>query len=453
MRIVYLNGLGILFGHRNERLGDPKDFEASLQKVQESIALISPDHPDRAVYLTSLATSFQGKYQRFWDAKDLEAALQIMQEVVDLTPQEHPKRASHLHIFAKVLTYQYRVSGDLKVLDTALQTHQEVVDLTLQVDPELECHLQALAFSFLLRYQKSRKIEDLQAAHRNYEVSFNLPSPVPERSWAHALQWASLTQNLPAPYCVSPHISAFALLPEILWIGHSIPVRHNAVHRLNISGATSAAIHTCINVSSLIPAVEIMEQGLATIFQQMLQLKTNADTLHPDQAESLKTLSAQLYRASSNSIKLVNDRKKLLEQIRMEPGHAYFLRPTPYSALRNAAQGGPVVILSSQKDHCDGLIILDPSSDPVHIRLPHVTVDLLKSRRELLKQLLRRCNIRNRDQSPSSRLFGKREQFSTKPIQECFTDMLAWLWTTVVAPIYQVLNSVSKMWSFFFGFS
>jgi hypothetical protein len=61
----------------------------------------------------------------------------------------------------------------------------------------------------------------------------------------------------------------------------------------------------------------------------------------------------------------------------------------------------------------------------------------------MLQELLDRCNVRNRGQSASSRLFGQREDVSKKPTQECFEDMLNWLWTHVVSPVYQVLKSVS----------
>ncbi|KAJ7862716.1 CHAT domain-containing protein [Mycena leptocephala] len=59
----------------------------------------------------------------------------------------------------------------------------------------------------------------------------------------------------------------------------------------------------------------------------------------------------------------------------------------------------------------------------------------------MLKELLYRCDVRDRGQSLSSRLFGQRERFLSKPPQECFEAMLDWLWTHVVEPVYQALKS------------
>jgi hypothetical protein len=100
-------------------------------------------------------------------------------------------------------------------------------------------------------------------------------------------------------------------------------------------------------------------------------------------------------------------------------------------------------MLNSHEDGCDGLIILNPTSDPVHVPLSGVTLDLLKSQREILKNLLDRCNVRTREGTVSTRLFGRREHFTFKPTQECFAELLTWLWENIVDPVYQVLTSVS----------
>jgi hypothetical protein len=53
---------------------------------------------------------------------------------------------------------------------------------------------------------------------------------------------------------------------------------------------------------------------------------------------------------------------------------------------------------------------------------------LLKSQREILKDLFGRCNAKYHEQSSSSRLFGLREDYSKRSTQDCFEDMLNWLW-------------------------
>ncbi|KAJ6582486.1 hypothetical protein DFH09DRAFT_1076352 [Mycena vulgaris] len=152
----------------------------------------------------------------------------------------------------------------------------------------------------------------------------------------------------------------------------------------------------------------IIEQGVGITVQQMLQLKTDVDELPFSQARQLQLLSSELYSGtSSNPQDVAKKCQKLLEDIRKQLGLEYFY-----------------------KDHCDGIMILDPTSDPVHVSLPNVGLVLLKTQQEILGELLGRNNVRTREESASTRLFS----------QQCFTELLIWLYTNVVAPVYQVLE-------------
>jgi hypothetical protein len=300
--------------------------------------------------------------------------------------------------------------------------------------------------SFTDQYKRLGDLKNLVAIQTHYNESFKLASSRPEISWQQALSWASFAEEFQPDDCIRAFNATFDLLPEILWIGHSIPVRHDAIHRLDISGATSTAVQTCIDLTQFHVAVKFLEQGLATVFQQMLQLKTDIHGLPPDQAQKFLELSSKLYsgRFTDSPINIVEHRKILLEDIRQDPGFESFLLPKSYNVLCHAAQGGPVIILTSHKAHCDAIILCNPTSDPVHVPLPTVTLDLLKSQRDMLTSLLRSCNLRIRGQSSSSRLFAWCEQFAHKSTQEYFQDLLNWLWIHVTGPVYTVLKSVSE---------
>ncbi|KAJ6580423.1 CHAT domain-containing protein [Mycena vulgaris] len=211
---------------------------------------------------------------------------------------------------------------------------------------------------------------------------------------------------------MTAYYNAFQLLPDILWIGNVLPVQHEATLRLDIGGATSAAARTFINFAAFVSAVEVIEQGVGITFQQMLQLKVNMDRIPSAQARELQVLSSELYSGtSSNPQDVATKHQKLLEDIRKQPDCEHFLLPKSYKELSLASQCGPVVILNSHQDRCDGIIILDPAADPVHIAFPNVRLALLKSQQETLKQLLGHSNLRTREESASTRLFGRQELF------------------------------------------
>ncbi|KAF7352042.1 CHAT domain-containing protein [Mycena venus] len=174
----------------------------------------------------------------------------------------------------------------------------------------------------------------------------------------------------------------------------------------------------------------------------MLQLKPDVEKLVPVVATKLQQLSSELYSGTAaNPGQVAAERSEFLDEIRKQPGLEHFLRPTPYNTLRRVAQHGPVLILNGHADGCDGIIILTAASEPVCVALSSVTVQELYSKRELLKELLGRCNVRTREDSESSRLFGQREGFNFKAPEECFEEILTWLWMNVVEPLYQALAS------------
>ncbi|KAJ7738665.1 hypothetical protein DFH07DRAFT_984054, partial [Mycena maculata] len=132
---------------------------------------------------------------------------------------------------------------------------------------------------------------------------------------------------------------------------------------------------------------------------------------------------------------------ELLQEIRKQSGHEYFQLPRPYNILCRASQEGPVVILNGHEDGCDGIIIPHPTSEPVHVALPNVTLALLIAHQRDLAQLLSHCNVRTRGDSVSTRLFGNQEGFKSRKTEECFSDLLTWIWVNIVDPVYRVLAS------------
>ncbi|KAJ7476610.1 CHAT domain-containing protein [Mycena latifolia] len=436
-----LQNLAVSFSTRYKRLGDQRDLEAALHAGQEAHCIIPKGHPSRQDHLHNLAALLSDRYQRLGDLKDLESSLQMTEEALDLTPDGHPARPAQLQNLAVSLADQYQRSKDLKCLEGAVQKGQEAVDLTPEGHPDRPRYLQNLAVILIYCYQRSGNMHDLEVSLAHSADSFKTCSSTPHDSWTHALQWASVAKQFRPSDCSAAYTAAFRLLPELLWIGHSIPVRHEIIHRLDIGQVTSTAFQTCISLANFASAVESMEQGLATIFQQILQLKTDVDALRPDQAKRFRELSSELYGGTSdNSTAVAINRNELLEDIRKQPGLEYFLLPKPYTTLRQASLNGPIVILNSHKASCDGMIILYSTSEPIHVPLPQVTLELLKSQKNMLKALLDRCSARFRGESVATRLFGQQENFTSKTTQECFEDVLSWLWTHIVYPVYQALE-------------
>ncbi|KAJ7277738.1 CHAT domain-containing protein, partial [Mycena rebaudengoi] len=425
--------------NRYRRSGDVKDLEAALQNDQAAVAQTPEGHPDLAEHLQSLAVSFGEQYQRSGDVKDLEAALQNDQAAaaVAQTPEGHPDLAERLQNLAASFTDRYERSGDVKDLEAALQNDQAAVAQTPEGHPDLAGRLQSLAVSFTDLYERSGDVKDLEAALSSFSKSFQSHTSDPVGSWHSALHWASFAQVHRPSDAPKAYSAAFHLLPEILWIGSTVSVRQDVNRRINVSQATSDAIAACIDSSNLPLAVELLEQGLGTTFQQLLQLKTNLDFLPQRDADKLKFLSIDLYSGKAqHPQRVAADRNALINEIQSRPGLENFLQPRPYRDLCQASQHGPIIVLNSHRDHCDSIILLNPTSDPLHIALPSVSVDHLKAQKSLLRDLIKGRNVRSRELL-QARLFGYQEG-----IEVGMDGYLSWVWTCIVQPIYVALNAV-----------
>ncbi|KAJ7277741.1 CHAT domain-containing protein, partial [Mycena rebaudengoi] len=430
-----LESLAVSFTDRYHRSGDMKDLEAALQNNQAAVEKTPEGHPDLAGRLRNLAVSFMHQYQSSSDVKDLEAALQYKRAAVDKTPEGHPDLVGRLQSLAVSFMDQYQRSGDMKDLETALQNNQAAVAQTPEGHPDLAGYLQSLAVSFIDRHERSGDVEDLEAALSSFSKSFQSHTSDPVRSWHSALEWASLAKAHRPSDAPKAYTAAFHLLSEILWIGSSVSVRQDVNRRMNVSQATSDAIAACIDSLNLPLAVELLEQGLGTTLQQLLQLKANLDFLPQKEANKLKLLSIDLYSGKAqHPQRVAADRNTLINEIRSRQGLENFLQPRPYRDLCQASQHGPIVVLSSHHDHCDSIILLDPASDPLHLALPSVSVNHLKAQKSLLRDLIKGRNVRSRE-LPQGRLYGYQEG-----IEVGMDGFLSWVWTCIVQPIYVALN-------------
>ncbi|KAJ7250989.1 CHAT domain-containing protein, partial [Mycena rebaudengoi] len=422
-----LQSLAASFTDQYRRSDDVKDLEAALQNKQAAVEQTPEGHPDLAGRLHNLAISLRDRYRRSGDLKDLEAALQNSEAAVEQTPEGHPDLAGHLESLAESFTDRYRRSGDVQDLSTALQNNRAAVEQTPKGHPKLAGHLQSLAASFTAQYQRSGDVQDLEAVLFNYSNSFQGNTSDPVKSWHSALKWASFAhQQNDKKLVLLSYFAAFHLLPEILWIGSTVSVRQDVNMRINVSQATSNAITACIDSLNLPLAIELLEQGLGTTFQQLLQLKTSLDFFYSGRAEYPQRATA--------------DRNTLINEIQNRPGLENFLRPKPYTDLCQVSQHGPIVILNSHDDHCDSIILLNPTSDPLHIALPSVSVLLLKAQKSLLRHLIRGRNVRSRE-LPQARL-----RMYPEGIEVGMDGYLSWVWTCIVQPIYNGITSGRLRW-------
>lgn len=284
---------------------------------------------------------------------------------------------------------------------------------------------------------------------------------LPHHMWDVTVQWATLTSAYSLPETLLAYSSAISILPNLLWLGSSVDVRHNALVRHNIPDLVSRATASALKFNDLPKAVEFLEQGLSTTHKQTLQLKSDLPAKLvqelPAQAQELQQLSVQLRAAGIGtsqvepSLKdklqvqppinynlLAQRRKDLIAEIQKHDGFEDFLLPSPFHKLAFAAQNGPVVMINSTSRSTDAIIIVSPLLPPKHVHLPDAPMSVANKHLKALQEALNIFSIRSRENR-----IGRLYKTDNSTSDQVLDSVISWLWASVVKPVFACLLEVN----------
>lgn len=390
----------------NEKIGDP-DSQVARPSCQGLVNNLPDDDPDISACLLHFGELEYSRYQ---------ASIGNL-EYSDYQPQ-----------FSYLAYSTYR-NQKMDSLNTCISMFTHGTTRTSYDNPEKPRYLIQLSALQYLKYQQLGELEDLECALQNMGAAASMASEshscdlLAEILWIGtcliceaAVNWAGLEA------CSD----AFDLL---LGLGNYLDASQEARRRIDIRQVTSAVIKGCLSHANLQRAVEVLEHGLTSTFGSSKQL----DNLPQGFVDDFGQYSFKQGRFHDTEW-LAAKRDQLVTEIGRTPGFENLFCPKQYSSLCQASQNGPIVILTSHNACCDAIILLHPASNPLHIPLPSVTLNMLEHLRAVFELALHQDNVR---------LFGKREPNFISS-SEHLEHVLTWLWTHVVSHIYKALELVGK---------
>jgi tetratricopeptide (TPR) repeat protein len=405
--------------------------------------------------LLDLAVSYGDHFHRLGNLDDLESALKYKQDAVDATPPGHPNLAGCLHGLAVSYTDHFQRLGNLDDLESALKHFQDAVNATPAGHPNLARHLQGLAICYAQLAEISQDVADFHCMLYYFRASTTCKASPPHILLQCARQWALLSKRNGLSECLDAYSQALQVLPDLVWMGHVVPVRHKAllwhdIHTLMAEGAAA-----CMQFDHLELAAKVLEQGLAVIYQQLLQLRDEFSVLtmhHPSLAQKLRNVSLQLQSCTSqtsSTIKvpgttsaqqnnphlLVMEREKIIKKIRKLPQFTHFLLPSAYQTLSLAAQHGPVVMINCMASHSDAIILLSPHRPIQHVAFPGVSLQTAREQLEILRNTV-----------IDAQKFDKHSEDTAQKdnAQIILHSVVSWLWSMIVSPVFDALHMASN---------
>jgi tetratricopeptide (TPR) repeat protein len=447
-RAKYLGALAGIYYALFQETRDASYLDEAIRSGREGLESGTRLQTERGMALSDLGLMYRVRYEQNASPADLDLAIRYGREAIEATPAGHPERALRLCNLSLSYGARYELSGARQDLDRALEHGTAAVDATPVDHRARAMFLNGLARTHRARFKRGVPGALDEAIGCWRAAARSSVAPASERLQA-AIAWGMACEALadPAP-AAEGFAEAVRLLPLLAWRGLARSLREK--HLADVGGLVADAAGWAIEAGNLENALELLEQGRSVLWSQSLQLRTDLTLLRladAGLAARLEEVRAALDRpavpfggtgpapgAGDWSQEVVAGRQRelarqwdeLVRQARELPGMDTFLAATPYRRLREAAAGGPVIVVNIGNRRCDALII---TTRGVRVRpLPGLTAQECSAR---AYALLGGLELSASAESP----VALRKQL----ISVLFATM-NWLWDTTCEPVLNDLR-------------
>ncbi|WP_146778958.1 CHAT domain-containing protein [Actinomadura craniellae] len=324
-----------------------------------------------------------------------------------------------------MLLYRYRLRRDTADLDRAIALLRHRLADPAGTDDPGSRHLAAGNLGAALRerylltgdedsYREGmaalRSVVDASAARVLERLASAL---IAAQLAADAGRWPAATEVL---------ARGVALVARLTWRGLNRPSQEKAL--VMWADATKEAAAAAVRAGDPGRAVELLEQGRASLSHQALDTRGDTSRLrdeHPDLARRLDGIDAAIERTGDHARRhaLAAEWDALVAEIRSRPGLARFLRPPGHAELR-PAPGQTVVMVNPADFGSCALVATDAGVRTV--ALPALTTGGVREHVETFHAAIDR-RVRAADD---------RER---RAAADTMTAVLDWLWHTTAEPI------------------
>ncbi|KAG1747924.1 CHAT domain-containing protein [Suillus paluster] len=316
--------------------------------------------------LNNLAISLRARFRQRGVLSDLDEAIELHRAALLLCPPSHSDRSASLNNLANSLQDRFEQRG------VFLQD----------------------------RFEQRGVLSDLEEAFRLYlQLSCQSHATASRGDLGAAKSWVASAEKLKHGSTLVAYQTALNFLDQHVALLSSSPHHFDVVREATSSLATDA--FSCgVRYGALTTAVQLVEQGRAVFWTQLVRFRTPLDELSLSGdtgtalAEEFKRLSSQLRNAFDQSTEdqsqpigqLTKQWDDVISRIRALPNFSWFLLPPLFSDIQKAAEDGSVIIVNASRYSCDALIILC-AQDPVHVPLNIAWTELSKLSSDILHKL------------------------------------------------------------------
>ncbi|MEZ0116014.1 tetratricopeptide (TPR) repeat protein [Catenulispora sp. EB89] len=437
-----LSSLGTALWARFTHGGEPDDLDAAVAACRQAVEATLAGDLDRALHLSMYGITLHRRFRLVGDQEDLDAAITAERDAIEATPAIHPDRALYLSNHTASLIDRFKLTRDVADIDAAVATGQEAIAAVRTDHPFRGRFLLVAGDALEARFEHTKDPADADAALGAWREATTITTAPAQVRIQTGRAWGRLAAMLGRwPDAADGYARAVEFLPLLAWLGAG---RRSRERLLTSEGSALAADAAACAIAAGQPerAIELLEQGRAVLWSQMLETRTDLTALrlaHPDLAARLDRLRAQLDGTAATphtpsfphnvDARIASARQwsALLDQVRELSGFHDFARLPALTQLREAAAGGTVVMINISGWRCDALLV---SEVGVNVKeLPDLTQAATVERVNTYLDALREFQSSSEDPA-TARDVMEREIAAT----------LEWLWESIAEPVLDALG-------------
>jgi tetratricopeptide (TPR) repeat protein len=289
---LYLSDLAMILLLRYEQTNDPADHRAALEHVTAAVDLVSPEDADQMRHVSVKLAIWQTAPADPDSAAELDRVIDQALAIGLAQRSTDPSWSAFTHNLGTALLRRHERTGDAADLDQAIEI------LTLGLDGSRTDDPQLVSTRVELGNALSRRDDgdgtDLEAAVRLWrEASEQENGPSSVRLEAVLHEVAELDGDSAAQLPLFR--KALTLLSVLAWHGTPRVEQQRALSPW--SGLASAAAAAALDIDSADLAVELLEQGRAVLWSQLLDSQADLGEISrvaPELAKRMQVVRTEL---------------------------------------------------------------------------------------------------------------------------------------------------------------
>lgn len=376
------------------------DLNLAIEVSQEAIQLVKNHDPIRGKVLSGAGQPLALLAEINEDVEGMDKALGFFQEAMKATSEAHD--LIEIGVNMALRSFQkYKIlrskqaENPAECLDKAIETAKAALQLaqchhpSAEGDPVMGGHIHNLLGLFYYhRFFDDGMVSTETATEARSHLRVALGSatytPVYRRVQAGRLMLRLCCYTGDWEDAYNAAIDAVDLIPKISLHSLKTSDKQRLLGAEDVVGFGADAAAAALNAGkTAYEALSILERGRGSLAASVLDLHVDLTALkskHPRLAEKFITLRSQLQMDSPQGHEANIRFDRLVKSIRDESGFERFLEPPDDQELREAAQSGPLVVLSASHYRGVDAFLVTQGGGVEVLRLQGVGVKDLESR-------------------------------------------------------------------------